>query len=91
MTPHPPTAARRTLTTCCTRPARARSPRSGGSGSRSLDQEDPGHFIFVEEWPDRTALDAHCATEHFTRLVPQIDAHQRAADTYIQMRRVFPA
>lgn len=56
-----------------------------------VDQEDPGHFIFVEEWPDRAALDAHCATEHFTRLVPQIDAHQRAADTYIQMRRVFPA
>ncbi|GAA1318449.1 antibiotic biosynthesis monooxygenase [Leucobacter albus] len=56
-----------------------------------VDHEDPGHFIFVEEWPDRAALDAHCATEHFTRLVPQIDAHQRARDTYIQMRRVFPA
>lgn len=56
-----------------------------------VDQEDPGHFIFVEEWPDRAALDAHCATEHFTRLVPQIYAHQRAADTYIQMRRVFPS
>lgn len=25
-----------------------------------IDQKDPGHFIFIEEWPDRAALDAHC-------------------------------
>ena len=24
-----------------------------------VDQKDPGHFVFVEEWPDRAALDAH--------------------------------
>ncbi|MDF2398270.1 antibiotic biosynthesis monooxygenase [Pseudomonas sp. 3MA1] len=42
-----------------------------------VDQKDPGHFIFVEQWPDRAALDAHCQTEHFTRLVPQINAFQR--------------
>ena len=56
-----------------------------------VDREDPGHFIFLEEWPDRAALDEHCATEHFRRLVPQIDAYQRAADTYIRMRQLFPA
>lgn len=55
-----------------------------------IDQEDPGHFIFVEEWPDRAALDLHCKSEHFQRLVPLIDAHQRSADTYIQMRPAFP-
>ncbi len=55
-----------------------------------IDQEDPGHFIFIEEWPDRAALDAHCDTEHFRRLVPLIDEHQRSADTYIQMRGAFP-
>ena len=49
------------------------------------DQKDPGHFIFVEEWPDRAALDAHCATEHFKRLVPLINAHQRQAATFILM------
>ncbi|KUF05807.1 putative quinol monooxygenase [Leucobacter sp. G161] len=54
-----------------------------------IDREDPGHFIFLETWPDRAALDAHCETEHFTRLVPQIDAFQRSADTYIQMRPAF--
>jgi quinol monooxygenase YgiN len=41
-----------------------------------IDQKDPGHFIFIEQWPDQAALDAHCQTEHFTRLVPQINAYQ---------------
>lgn len=46
---------------------------------------DPGHFIFIEEWPDHTALDAHCASEHFTRLVPLIDQYARKAAQYILM------
>lgn len=50
-----------------------------------VDQDDPGHFVFVEEWPDRAALEAHCRSEHFTRLVPQIDAHQRRPGSYILM------
>ena len=50
-----------------------------------VDQKDPGHFIFVETWPDRAALDFHCATEHFRRLVPQINAHQRREGTFILM------
>lgn len=50
-----------------------------------IDQKDPGHFVFVEEWPDRVALDAHCATEHFTRLVPLINAHQRTKGTFLLM------
>ncbi|KAA0949765.1 MULTISPECIES: putative quinol monooxygenase [unclassified Pseudomonas] len=41
-----------------------------------VDQKDPGHFIFIEQWPDQAALDTHCQTEHFTRLVPQINAYQ---------------
>ena len=49
------------------------------------DQKDPGHFIFIEEWPDRAALDVHCRTEHFTRLVPLINAHQRQEGTFILM------
>lgn len=50
-----------------------------------VDQKDPGHFVFVEEWPDRAALDAHCRSEHFTRLVPLINAHQRREATFILM------
>ncbi|MCB5307829.1 putative quinol monooxygenase [Yersinia massiliensis] len=42
-----------------------------------IDHKDPGHFVFIEEWPDQAALDTHCATEHFRRLVPQINQYQR--------------
>lgn len=56
-----------------------------------VSQKDPGHFIFIETWPDRAALDHHCATEHFRRLVPQIDAHQKAPGTYILMDGFTPA
>ena len=50
-----------------------------------IDEKDPGHFIFIEEWPDRAALDAHCASEHFRRLIPLIDQHKRKDATYILM------
>ena len=50
-----------------------------------VDQKDLGHFIFIEEWPDRIALDVHCDTEHFTRLVPLINKHQWRDATFILM------
>ena len=50
-----------------------------------IDQKDPGHFVFIEEWPDQAALDAHCQSEHFRRLVPLINAHQRNECTFILM------
>ncbi len=40
-----------------------------------VDQDDLGHFIFIEKWPDRRALSIHCNSEHFTRLVPEIDKY----------------
>nr|WP_313428644.1 putative quinol monooxygenase [Brevundimonas diminuta] len=52
------------------------------------DRKQPGHFIFIEEWADQAALGAHCASEHFRRLVPQIDAHQIRPGTYILMNPV---
>ncbi|MDH7804802.1 MULTISPECIES: putative quinol monooxygenase [unclassified Rhizobium] len=55
-----------------------------------VDQKDPGHFIFIEEWPDQAALDAHCASEHFRRLVPLINAHQRQDATFILMDSFKP-
>jgi quinol monooxygenase YgiN len=54
-----------------------------------IDQKDPGHFVFIEAWPDRAALDAHCASEHFKRIVPLINAHQRQDGTVILMN-AFP-
>lgn len=54
------------------------------------DLEDPGHFVFIETWPDSDALDVHFATEHFQRLVPQIAAYQRAASVHTRLAEVFP-
>lgn len=51
-----------------------------------IDEKDPGHFIFIEEWPDRAALDLHCQTEHFQRLVTQINQYQRQEGTFILMK-----
>ena len=50
-----------------------------------VDQKDPGHFIFIEEWPDRAALDAHCRSAHFQALVPLIDSYQRQPGTFLLM------
>ncbi|MBG6249411.1 MULTISPECIES: putative quinol monooxygenase [Symbiopectobacterium] len=50
-----------------------------------IDGKDIGQFIFIEEWPDRAALDEHCASEHFKRLVPMIDQHKRKDAAYILM------
>ncbi|MET4684200.1 putative quinol monooxygenase [Brevundimonas faecalis] len=54
-----------------------------------IDRKQPGHFIFIEEWPDQAALDIHCASEHFRRLVPMIDACQAQPGTYILMDQAF--
>ncbi|MDR5019686.1 putative quinol monooxygenase [Yersinia rochesterensis] len=50
-----------------------------------IDHKDPGNFIFIEEWPDQAALDRHYASEHFRRLVPQINQYQRKECTLIFM------
>ncbi|RXA97803.1 MULTISPECIES: putative quinol monooxygenase [Yersinia] len=50
-----------------------------------IDEKDSGHFIFIEEWPNHSALDAHCSSEHFRRLVPLIDRLKRKKAHYILM------
>lgn len=50
-----------------------------------IDQEDPGHFIFIEEWPNLEALNIHCNTEHFRRLVPEINKYQIKDGTVLIM------
>ncbi|HGN0868516.1 antibiotic biosynthesis monooxygenase [Providencia sp. PROV188] len=54
-----------------------------------IDEKDPGHFVFIEEWPNRAALDSHCASEHFQRLVPMINRYQRAEPKFILMDAAF--
>lgn len=50
-----------------------------------IDRKNPGHFIFIEEWPNQAALDRHCQTEHFTRLVPMIDSYRSQDGQFILM------
>ena len=42
--------------------------------------ENPRQFCFVEIWKDQAAIDAHNASEHFTRLVPQLGKFVEVAD-----------
>ena len=53
------------------------------------DLKNPGHFIFLEEWQDYDALDAHVASEHFQHLVPQIDAYRIADGRFTHMESVL--
>jgi len=50
------------------------------------DLRQLGHFIFIEEWEDRAALDRHVASEHFQRLVPQIEAYIRQSPVFTHMQ-----
>ncbi len=50
-----------------------------------VDRHELGHFIFIEEWPDQAALDIHCQTEHFKRIVPLINQYQRKSGIFTLM------
>lgn len=50
------------------------------------DIKNPGHFVFVEEWEDEAALDAHVASAHFQSLVPQIDRYTIREGRYTHMK-----
>lgn len=53
-----------------------------------IDKKDKTHFIFIEEWVDHQALDAHCASEHFRHLVPMIN-HYRYKDGTVLLMKSF--
>ena len=49
---------------------------------------DPLHLVMQEAWASQEALDAHSASAHFTRLVPQLAAlcaQPPAVDQYSQL------
>lgn len=49
------------------------------------DHKQKGHFVFIEEWINRAALDLHVQSEHFQRLVPQIDQYQTQAGRFTHL------
>ncbi|MCU4582558.1 antibiotic biosynthesis monooxygenase [Acinetobacter gyllenbergii] len=51
------------------------------------DHKQTGHFVFIEEWIDREALGLHVQSEHFQRLVPQIDQYQIQAGRFTHLHR----
>lgn len=53
------------------------------------DIKNPGHFVFIEEWQDESALDAHVASTHFQTLVPQIDRYSIHDGRYTHMTGLF--
>lgn len=53
------------------------------------DRKDSGHFVFIEAWQDEAALDAHVASEHFQRLVPQIDAYSVAKGRFTHLTKRY--
>lgn len=52
------------------------------------DIKQPGHFVFIEEWKDRAALDQHVQSAHFQRLVPLIDQHSCQAARFTHLQEV---
>ena len=52
------------------------------------NQDDPGHFVFIETWPDQAALTAHEESAHFQRLVPQIRALARQPGQLFKLDKV---
>lgn len=49
------------------------------------DLKDEGHFLFLEKWETEADLDRHVASEHFQRLVPEINAFTRSEARFTRM------
>ena len=37
-----------------------------------VKDDEPGFYVFIEEWESIDHLNAHIQTEHFKRIVPQL-------------------
>ena len=43
------------------------------SYTMNVNTTDPLLYAFIEVWKDQAAIDSHNASEHFTRLFPQLE------------------
>ena len=59
-----------------------RSQAEEGNISYTLNQStrDPRVHCFLEIWKDQQAIDLHNASEHFTRIVPQLRPRRESSD-----------
>lgn len=51
------------------------------------DIKDPKIMIFIEEWKDEEALNKHIASDHFKRIIPQLnELRERPSETNVCRR-----
>ena len=53
------------------------------------DLKNLGHFLFIEEWRDEAALDAHIASDHFQTIVPKIDQYALSEGRFTHMSKIL--
>jgi quinol monooxygenase YgiN len=53
------------------------------------DVKEPCVLIFLEEWESEAALNDHMASEHFTRLIPQINKLREKASEVTICKKLF--
>jgi quinol monooxygenase YgiN len=53
------------------------------------DLEDPKAIVFIEEWESEEALSKHMASEHFKRIVPQLNELREKASEINKYKKVF--
>lgn len=54
-----------------------------------IDEDDEGHFLFIEEWENHQALNRHCASEHFTRIVPLVAQYYSKDEKATLMKEII--
>lgn len=53
------------------------------------DMKNPNVMIFIEEWESEEALSKHMASEHFTRIVPQLNEMKEKASEINILKKLF--
>lgn len=53
------------------------------------DVKDPKVMIIIEEWENEEALDRHKASEHFRRIVPQLNELRGKASEINILKKLF--
>lgn len=53
------------------------------------DVKEPNVLIFIEEWESEEALNKHIASEHFKRIIPQINVLREKASEMNMCKKLF--
>lgn len=53
------------------------------------DVKDPKVMIIIEEWENEEALDRHMGSEHFKRIVPQLNELREKASEVNILKKLF--